>query len=579
MIKPDNRTVLDILNSDLRYEIPAYQRDYRWGESEASELVDDLNESGDVGLFLGTIILNSAREKEKISIVVDGQQRLTTISILLIACREVAKKVKAAGLAEEIQRKLTVKDYTGKDIGFKVVTSESIREAYEYIARYDWDGQFPDKKKRQFNRIKPVYSYFYDKLLAEMGQDQLVAFLDKVFRAHVISLGIQDTAEAFSIFERTNARGVNLAASDLLKNTFFSKGIEGIADQWKEIVDNSNDNILRMLKYYYVSYNGLVTKSKLYPKIKDRIRDIGAEAVIEELQQFSEFYDVFVRRVELEIKNYFEAIGAVAIRASDPYLNRIFRSAEGLGLFKITQVYPIIYSALQCLLRNHLREDKKSAERFVLLLECLERYHFINNAIGDRIGNEVEKFYADYCKEFAASSDFGETSALFLRDLRNKLIARDQFISSFSELSYSVQTKPLVAYIFDRINAAELKPSEDHVHIYNSDPKLQRRFYNIEHFYPSSKRADLGSDDVVDSIGNLLVIGVELNSSLNNKDPIDKMKSLVEENRKRSAKLPYLMKFVEEYQPLAERWNHELIKKRARNLAEEAYDKVWAFRI
>lgn len=593
MIKPDSRRILDILNSDIRYEVPAYQRDYRWGEYESTELIGDLNDSADAGLFLGTIILNTAREREKLNTVVDGQQRLTTISLLLIACREVAKKLTATNMAEEIQRRLTLKDHIGRDIGCKIIVSESIRDAYDYIAKYDWNGIFPERNaqnrsiKRQVNRIRPVYNYFFS-FIGLMDQEELVAFLDKIYNAHVIEIGIQDTNEAFSIFERTNARGVNLEASDLLKNTLFASKVEGISDQWKEIVENSNGNILRMLKYYYISHSGLITKSKLYRKIKDRIKDTSAEFVVNELDKFSEFYDAFVGKPEVEVRLYFENAGFEAISSSDPYLRRIYRSIEALRLFKITQIYPIIYSALQCMLRNKLGNDKATAEKFVVFIECLERYHFINNAIGDRIGNEVEKFYADYCfhekaesprNHFSGSDDFHATVKSFLSELRSKLIHKDQFIASFAEISFDPKTRPLIHYIFDRINAAELRPNEDQPQMFRPDPKIQRKFYNIEHFHPISKKSDLKVAEAVDSIGNLLSIGKELNSSLNDKTPAEKIQSLKGNNRARTARLPYLDKFIEEYEPLVDRWNHETIEQRSKALAKQGYEKVWAFKI
>ncbi len=76
--------------------------------------------------------------------------------------------------------------------------------------------------KRQINRIKPIYDYFYSKIQG-FDQTKLSKFLDTIYRSYVVRIDIKDEIEALSIFERTNARGLDLEVSDLLKNHLFAK--------------------------------------------------------------------------------------------------------------------------------------------------------------------------------------------------------------------------------------------------------------------------------------------------------------------------------------------------------------------
>lgn len=102
MFSPVLTRIEDILNSPSKFSIPVYQRDYKWGKDEALDLIEDLKnyqEGAGENLFLGNFIF----EKSKSEIfVVDGQQRLTTILLLLVACKLHAMKLEAHKLAQSV---------------------------------------------------------------------------------------------------------------------------------------------------------------------------------------------------------------------------------------------------------------------------------------------------------------------------------------------------------------------------------------------------------------------------------------------------------------------------------------------
>ena len=169
MINPVPENIEKILNSPAHLKVPKYQRDYKWGTSEAGEFWEDLESylytSGD-HLFLGNLIFDISKVSHKEIGIIDGQQRITTILILLIACRELAKKINATKISNKIQEKICFEDTTTGDfLGSRLMASESIKLAFDYLCKDDWDGIFPDKiltkqVKRQSNRIKPIYKYF-----------------------------------------------------------------------------------------------------------------------------------------------------------------------------------------------------------------------------------------------------------------------------------------------------------------------------------------------------------------------------------------------------------------------------------
>jgi len=417
MIRPSPSTIGEILALSKPFVVPKYQRGYTWDKDEASDFLVDLKAEAEAGrgLFLGTFIFHV--ENEKITIV-DGQQRLTTIILLLIACRNRAKELKDDGIARETQKRITFVDpTTGKPCGPLLVASESIRDAFQFICEFDWNGEFPVRVgrrpiKRQVNRIRRGYEPLRN-FIKESTVPDLSALLRAIYDTRVIRIEIDGDEEAFSIFERTNARGADLEISDLLRNYLYQQNVEQVDEKWKKIIDNSDGTILKMLKYFYVSRKGYVNKSDLYKKIKAYSVEVGgAASLLDELREFSDFYKAVRKEEGSEaIKKYFHGLGCTKIAGDQDKIGRIQNALEGLRFFKISQMYPLIHAAVTCYVQNGGSDHPKKSKVLVSLLEDMEKYHFLNNAVCDRIGNEVEKLYANFCVKYRASKDFEETTA------------------------------------------------------------------------------------------------------------------------------------------------------------------------
>lgn len=584
MINPNPAKIEDILNSSIRFEVPRYQREYKWGRSEAVEFIEDLKgyaESEKGSLFLGTVIFDISEESKKLYRIVDGQQRLTTIVLLLIACRNVAKQINAVNLATLIQNKISFTDpTTAESLGCRLISSDSIRDVLEHIAKYEWNGEFPVKignkqVKRQVNRIKPIYDYFITEI-KHFDQFSLGRFLRAVYNSYAVRIDIQDDMEAFSIFERTNARGIDLEASDLLKNYLFSQGVDGIEDAWTRIINNSDGTALRMLKYFYVSKRGYITKSELYKNLKIYGFEIGPSNLASELENFSIFYSMIRASSSEDVREYLSEIECTSISTDKHKHDQLYAAIEGLRLFKISQAYPVMYSALSCFIKNGMGGNNKQSKRLVELFELLEKYHFINNAICERIGNEVEKLYADFCKAYSSSGDFEKTTDELFKALKQQLASKEEFISRFSDISYSTDSVGLISYIFDRINNFNLPPGS-RVRIFNPDQKLLRKNHSIEHFYPQNP-SDIPAlpAEVVDNIGNLMVICFVTNSKLGNLSPVMKMEKLTGDLAKDVQNLEYLKEFISTYRDSVATWNEQIISERAKSIAELSYNKIWA---
>ncbi len=534
-------------------------------------------------LFLGNLIFEKTREKK--TSVVDGQQRLTTILILLIACRMRAKQLGHEDLAALTMSKITFMDSTtAKSDGCRLVASDSIRDLLDYMADSEWKGDFPltiNKKqvKRKIKKIRPIYEIF-SKKLSELDIEALGKFLGAIYDANVLKIEVEDEVEALNIFERTNARGLDLEISDLLKNFLFTKKVDGIEDLWSNIIENSGGTLLRMLKYFYVSNRGYILKPQLYKKLKEYSAEVKPQNFTEELERFSKFFSLCKAPDKEKTQMFFDEIGIETISSDQARYERINQALLGLKEFNVAQFCPPAYAAIRCILRCDPKSKNSAAKKLVVLFETYEKYHFINNAVCERVGNEIEKLYADACEWYSKSDDFIKTTDQLIKALKDKLASEGEFTENFKDIQYRKDTISLISYILDRFNNYCLEPGQS-IPIYNPDPKLRRRNHNIEHFLAQNAADDTNltnaDEECIHNIGNLLPLYFKENSSLGNASPAEKVKRMRGDLNKKIQHLQIIPDFLEKYGDFASVWNSEKIKQRALDMSIKGYREIWKF--
>jgi uncharacterized protein with ParB-like and HNH nuclease domain len=594
MIIPESKTIEDILGSTRNtFSVPNYQRNFDWGKSELQELIDDLKgltQNQAKELFLGNFIFDISNKNEHK--IVDGQQRLTTISIIFIAIREHAKILNEHDLVTEAQKFISVYSKARGSNNIKISVSKNIRYIYEFMSNPKWNGTFPDKIegsqiKRQVNKVKPIYNFIKDSL-SEYNIDLLRDFMVGLLDTYVVVLEVNNDQDIFSVFERTNARGLDLNIGDLLKNYIFSHKQNEFEDKWNEIVENANGSLPRLLKYFWISRKGYIQQSSLYREMKKYVGELDASSsktginiFVEDLYEFSRFYKVVQSQENEIVQDWFEEIGLTIISNNEDYYKRITRVFQALKLFKVTQAYPVIYS----IIKYFKSLNTTNAKMLFKALENIEKYHFVNNVISGRVGHEVEKFYAESASEFFENKNENFSSEIngFLTKLNKKKALKDEFKSNFIDtVVYNKSNIGIINYVYDRINNFDGKSDPvkgaQYVNIFSPEKDLQKRNYNIEHFLPlnnKKKYSDVECEQF-DKIGNLLVISRHTNSDLKDKSPCEKI-DIIKSDRKNWANLRYFDDFLETYKNEFENWNFESIDRRSEEIAENAYMKIWNF--
>lgn len=285
-------------DSKVIFEIPKYQREYTWGTREWEALFDDLIENDD-GYFLGSIIcINSATDSinaPKFE-VVDGQQRLTTLSLFLSALyttlnsnKELLDEDQQADILQ-LKRKIVLKK-TQSDI--RVVPQVQGSNRDDYLGLLAKIGIIPKRPMPNFaglRRIVKAYNYFLKRINATLEEtDDKVAgmfkILDKVNAAIMVMIEVSNHADAYTLFESLNNIGTPLTSVDLIKNLLLARldvsgeeNLDYYFTRWTEILGNLGEEYSEQERFFRQNYNAF-RKSLNAPFVKgDRQYPLGTIA-------------------------------------------------------------------------------------------------------------------------------------------------------------------------------------------------------------------------------------------------------------------------------------------------------------
>jgi len=239
-ITPNTLTLGNLFNNTYeQFFIPAYQRRYAWKHPQIDALFKDIKlmKSDDVHL-LGTVILLSETHNPNINLleVVDGQQRLTTISIIFKIIQD--KMVKQDNdLSVEVKKYLTTG--RGEKVTNKILLGDLDNDDYSTIMN---GGDLSTVKNECL-----VYAYEYYKKQIENLGDELEDFYNKLTnRIQIITLSIGEAKDAYKLFETINNRGLKLSSTDIIKNFLLGHAsilnndntLKIIRENWKNVIVN-----------------------------------------------------------------------------------------------------------------------------------------------------------------------------------------------------------------------------------------------------------------------------------------------------------------------------------------------------
>lgn len=316
------------------YKIPKYQREYTWGQKDWGLLFNDIIEN-DYGYFLGSIICvdKSVSAMGDVELeVIDGQQRITSLSLLLVSLYEKLNVFKDK-LDEDqitdlnnIKRELVIKS-NGENIARLSLQIQNDNRN-DYFSLLCEKGLLSDKERKNYaglRRIYKAYAYFsnaVDKYIEELNaktdDEKINALFELAKRfnsAILVSIEVETNKDAYMLFESLNNRGVPLSAIDLIKNLLISiSDRDGKAEEcykiWKKIISYLSDDYSvqeRFFRQFYNTYRDELNKSyKTEGKTKYALGYLATRTTLLDIYEklLKDDYITFLNKLESEAKNY-----------------------------------------------------------------------------------------------------------------------------------------------------------------------------------------------------------------------------------------------------------------------------------
>lgn len=571
-----------------KFVIPDYQRPYVWDEDRVEDFWKDLVDS-EVSLpFLGSFIFQS-EEDDKNYDIVDGQQRIMTMSILLSVLRNISKEISNNNLVHSIQSRITDVDNLGNVKDFFLKCWEDVQPFLEKHI-LEKDGDIKHLKDRILKKdttklnIKNNYTFLYDLVKESVyikddnkkTAQNIDNILNKLDNFSIVYIRVNNDEEAYTAFEIVNARGQELGNIDLLKNLFFKyAAADGnknlMVNKWDSIVKNIKEcsgtkvNLESYLKHFWYSNFGKtkpVSSKNLYKAIKDVITN---DENGENYDSFSDkmLEDVLVYRTFFDLQEY-DWVGSG--NRNSRHNQQILRSLKNIRGFNITQAYVLFLS----LIRNR----KKIGERKIRnLIKAVEKFHFSYSAISKLQGNKVEKLYGKYAEEFNDACSLEDNYDQKINSIYNSIIntlkknmpTKSEFIEKFQTIEYKASNFNVIRYIL----------SELEIHASGGDGELKIDFSNanIEHILSQDlqnlkedkKFAISDYENSIDKIGNLTILSILQNSKAGNK-PVNEKIIIY-----KTSSLNIVKDLVSKIEKNKGKWTPEDINKRGNDLAEKMY--------
>ncbi|MCO8055286.1 DUF262 domain-containing protein [Acinetobacter towneri] len=551
----------DVLK-DKAFIVPLYQREYSWTLDQVSDLFYDLLDSDEKnGHFFGSLLIYDDKNREKME-VIDGQQRLTTLFILLFSILKKLEGTEKNKAINVINKLLFIIDphSLSDDITLsepRLETGKRDKILFKSIIKGEDFSKYRDGRRKSHKNLNNTLDFFNAKLeeiIKNKGLDGLIYFAEKVIKSEFIIMTAENSVDRLMFFKIINTRGLNLAESDLIKNEVChnltdEKEMEEAITIWDEIrtkIENNNGSFDNFLFHYVNSIKesfelrkdrdikkGISHSIKLtYPPVPERL--------------VFEIYSDLIKK-----KSSKDFLGELQ-EACNEYINFINPSNDKTYLksFKdmgVTKCYPLLLAS----------KKQLGTEDFEKICKGIESLTF-RHSILRKDPKELEAFY--YKQIETINSETPDKVSIVLTNIKehNNFKDEDRFKSEFV---YASPKSSVSRMILDRI----VKLSSEGVDWTNKD-------VHIEHIMPQTPAnqwkemydADENEyKDYLNRLGNLTILLDKANIKARNKNFSDK-KDYYNKSRL------YITNSLAKY----DNWNYEQIEKRQEQLYELAKN-IW----
>lgn len=542
----------DLIGNNRKYIVPRFQRDYSWEEQQWDDLWQDIlsmmNETSDH--YMGYLVLQSSDSRNNEFRIIDGQQRFTTITLLILALIKAIRKLGEAGINTESNKsryETLMQTYIGRmdpvslEYDNILVLNKNDDPYYrDYIVKL---GELRSRNLLVSQKLlKKCFEWYEVRVNALKYSDQEYAdFIVKlVSNLFFTVITVNDEMNAFRVFETLNARGVQLSSADLLKNYLFSlvdddhspKRLNDLEAKWNNLSSNvKTEKLPDFIRYYWNIRNKSIRSTELFKAIRKKITN--ATEVFELVNQMLSYSDVYMALKDPNDEMWQNHV-------------EISRNIELLKLFGLKQPYSVLMVAYK----------KLSLDAFEKLLSAIVITCFRYNVICSKNPNDIEKVFNDIALSIYEGlyKDISQLQKIYITD--------SEFQNSFAIKSFVLTSRntKVIRYILGMIE----QNVEGGLNVDIHDDAN-----SIEHILPQNPGEEwiidqYKADQYVNRLGNMCLLDQKVNRQIGNLT-YSEMKE-----KYRLSKFATTRKIPEHYND----WNENTILSRQKQMAKRAVN-IW----
>lgn len=532
MINNANKyTIADIfmVDSQVKYVIPKFQREYTWNKDNWEELINDIIES-DGSHFIGSIICIKRPDTDTYNPeleLIDGQQRLTTISILFCAIYKILKDKAPENddnfISDLSNLKWKLIQRRGSNYKLELSKQNNNFSDYKSILNEIGIKDFNDQVSNRGNRkIYKCFRYFLSKI-EEKTIEEISELSEKINNTLLVKIEVDSHSDAFMLFESLNNRGVPLSAIDLIKNKVLAElenreilSAEDAFDKWNIIINNLPDysDQERFLRQYYnafkynrdlIKVGGFTkaTKSNLI-KIYETLIENRPEYIFEELIKKSLIYRNLIKPENTEndkiidLKNDLRDL--VNVKAAPAYTLLLYLFSKS-GDLNVSFYRDVISYLVKYFIRRNITDFPNTRNLDQIFMDLIEK-----------IENEGENITLEFITNFLNNKERISSVANFEEKLRGDIYESNVDAARFilSKIEEKNSTREIYLDFWSRDNSDKLVWTIEH--IFPEGRNIPDSWVNMIAGGDKQKAEQIQTDRV-HKLGNLTLTGYNQNLS------------------------------------------------------------------
>lgn len=378
--------IIKMLEPNRCYKVPIYQRKYNWGREHCKTLYDDIvnigKDESNLEHFLGSITCVTESNSLYVSKfqIIDGQQRLTTIMLLICALKQSNSSIKD----DVFDQLLFNRPYP--DDNYSLILGKSDDKTFKNILL--------NKSLEESNNIADNYNYFKKLLSSDIDYEKIWRGIGKLT---VVNVTINDKSDAQKIFESMNSTGLDLSETDMIKNyilmpyneskqtQMYEHYWEPMEQKFQEHDDDTFDEFLRM--YLMMMSKKPISKKCVYSSFKKYVMELDKEDVIKSIFEYSQYYSNIIMisphsssRLNKIIKYIYDQNASTAhsflLKVLGDYQSEIIDEDKAVAIFKLIDSY-----LLRCRVCETGRDSNKTFPELIGKIKNDDYANSIENAL------------------------------------------------------------------------------------------------------------------------------------------------------------------------------------------------------